>query len=104
MPHPNALAQALREDEDQAGRSEYLRVFANSRTADTLLANDTESLRRIFDWKVPRDRIEEHIERLAPERGESGVSTLRLCRGHDGRRRLGPTGRRLGLARKRQRQ
>lgn len=64
LPHPNALAGALREDEDQAKRSEYLRVFANSRAADTLLADDAEPLRRIFDRKMSRDRIEEYVERL----------------------------------------
>jgi pimeloyl-ACP methyl ester carboxylesterase len=64
VPHPDALARALREDEDQAVRSAYLRLFANSRAADTLLADDAEPLRRIFDRKMSRDRIEEYVERM----------------------------------------
>jgi pimeloyl-ACP methyl ester carboxylesterase len=64
VPHPNALARALREDEDQAVRSAYLRTFANSGAADTLLADDAEPLRRIFDRKISRDRIEEYVDRM----------------------------------------
>ncbi|MBF6224717.1 alpha/beta hydrolase [Nocardia abscessus] len=65
-PHPAALAQAMAEDEDQAQRSHYLTRLREPRIAErTLLADDGAALRRIFEWKVPEERVEDYLRRLA---------------------------------------
>ncbi|MGK8521166.1 alpha/beta fold hydrolase [Nocardia asteroides] len=65
QPHPAALHQAIAEDEDQAQRSHHLTTLRQPRTAErTLLADDAAALRRIFEWKVPEERVEEYVRRL----------------------------------------
>lgn len=65
-PHPAALQQAMAEDEDQAQRSRHLTELRRPRTAErTLLADDCAALRRIFEWKIPEERVEEYVRRLA---------------------------------------
>ncbi|WP_280251403.1 alpha/beta fold hydrolase [Nocardia abscessus] len=74
-PHPAALARAMAEDEDQAQRSHYLTRLREPRTAErTLLADDWAALRRIFEWKVPEERVEDYVRRLA----EPGALTAAL--------------------------
>ncbi|MGY1945612.1 alpha/beta fold hydrolase [Nocardia asiatica] len=64
-PHPAALQQAMAEDEDQAQRSHHLTRLREPRTAErTLLADDGAALRRIFEWKVPEERVEDYVRRL----------------------------------------
>ncbi|WP_280294321.1 alpha/beta fold hydrolase [Nocardia abscessus] len=64
-PHPAALAQAMAEDEDQAQRSHYLTRLREPRSAErALLADDGAALRRIFEWKVPEERVEDYVRRL----------------------------------------
>lgn len=64
-PHPQALAQALRTDEDQRLRSAYLTEFRQSNTERRMLANNAEALRRIFEWRVPPSHVEEYVRRLS---------------------------------------
>ena len=65
----------MREDEDQAQRSAYIQVFRQQSTAERrLLADDATGLRRLFDRKVPRTRIEEYVQRLR----EPGALTAAL--------------------------
>lgn len=74
-PHPAALAQAMKTDEDQAMRSAYMREWrAAGTTEKRMLANNAEALRRMFEWKVPPSRVEEYVQRLS----EPGALTAAL--------------------------
>ncbi|KAA2252982.1 alpha/beta hydrolase [Solihabitans fulvus] len=74
-PHPGAFRAALREDEDQQQRSQYMSVFRQPRTAErALLKDDAAALRRIYEWRVPPSRIEEYVQRLS----EPGALTAAL--------------------------
>ncbi|MEU3271530.1 alpha/beta hydrolase [Saccharomonospora sp. NPDC006951] len=64
-PHPSALAQAIRSDEDQAMRSAYMTEWRQSSTEQRMLANNAEALRRMFEWKVPPSRVEDYVLRLS---------------------------------------
>ena len=48
VPHPLALAEALRTDPDQRRRSLYMREFARPGTEHALLADDAAGLRALF--------------------------------------------------------
>jgi pimeloyl-ACP methyl ester carboxylesterase len=75
VPHPTAFAHAIRTDEDQMTRSAYVQVFRQAGSAERrLLAEDGAALRRLYDWKVPRERIEEYVARLT----EPGALTAAL--------------------------
>jgi pimeloyl-ACP methyl ester carboxylesterase len=74
-PHPGALAEALRTDEDQYQRSGYMRDWRQSRVTERrMLENDAEALRRMFEWKVPPSKIDEYVRRLS----EPGALTAAL--------------------------
>jgi pimeloyl-ACP methyl ester carboxylesterase len=73
-PHPGALAHALNTDEDQQLRSGYLSDWRQSGTEARMLANNSEALRRMFEWKVPQSRVEEYLRRLS----EPGALTAAL--------------------------
>ncbi|MBB3661574.1 MULTISPECIES: alpha/beta fold hydrolase [Prauserella salsuginis group] len=73
-PHPRALGDALRTDEDQAMRSQYMRDWRNSDTEKRMLADGGEPLRRMFEWKVPRGRVDDYLARLS----EPGALTAAL--------------------------
>lgn len=75
VPHPNAFAMAIREDEDQMRRSAYIATFRQPRTAERrLLADDATVLRRIYDRRVPRTRIDDYVARFS----EPGALTAAL--------------------------
>ncbi|WP_433577298.1 alpha/beta fold hydrolase [Nocardia brasiliensis] len=66
QPHPGALLKAMKEDEDQALRSQYVARLREPRTAErALLADDAIGLRRLFEWKVPEERVDHYVERLS---------------------------------------
>ncbi|QIS16702.1 alpha/beta fold hydrolase [Nocardia arthritidis] len=68
VPHPAAFLKAIAEDEDQAQRSAYMQLLRQPRVAErTLLADDCAALRKAFEWKVPQERIEEHVGRLGQQ-------------------------------------
>lgn len=73
-PHPGALGQALRTDDDQRMRSQYMLDWRQPNTERRMLDNDADALRRMFEWKVPRSRVEEYLLRLA----EPGALTAAL--------------------------
>lgn len=74
-PHPAALAQALRTEEDQARRSQYMRDWrATPGTERAMLADDGAALRGMFDRRVPAARVDEYVTRL----GEPGALTAAL--------------------------
>lgn len=73
-PHPAALAKALRTDEDQRLRSQYMRDWREPSTARRMLADNARALRRMFEWKVPSSRVDEYVRRLS----EPGALTAAL--------------------------
>ncbi|MCG8918901.1 alpha/beta hydrolase [Actinokineospora sp. PR83] len=74
VPHPGALHAALREDEDQHQRSQYMSVFRERSAERKLLADDAALLRRIFDWKIPPSAVDEYVGRMS----EPGALTAAL--------------------------
>lgn len=75
VPHPAAFSTAIREDEDQMQRSAYISLFRHSGTAERrLLADDATALRRVYDRKVPRTRVDDYVARLS----EPGALTAAL--------------------------
>lgn len=73
-PHPKALSQAMRTDEDQQLRSRYMTEWRQTSTELHMLDNNAEALRRIFEWKVEPSRVEEYVQRLS----EPGALTAAL--------------------------
>ncbi|GAA3462578.1 alpha/beta fold hydrolase [Saccharothrix longispora] len=73
-PHPGALAEALRTDEDQHLRSGYMTEWRNSNTERRMLADDAAALRQMFEWRVPPSRVDEYVRRLS----EPGALTAAL--------------------------
>ncbi|RJO76861.1 alpha/beta hydrolase [Nocardia panacis] len=75
IPHPTAFRRALDTDPDQAQRSRYFHLLRQPRVAErALLADNAAGLRRIFEWKIPQERVEEYVTRLA----EPGALTAAL--------------------------
>ncbi|MQA62541.1 MAG: alpha/beta fold hydrolase [Actinophytocola sp.] len=73
-PHPQALSNAMRNDEDQHLRSQYMTEFRQRSVERRMLADDAEALRRIFEWQVEPSRIDEYVRRLS----EPGALTAAL--------------------------
>lgn len=74
-PHPAALATAMKTDEDQANRSRYMTEWRNApATERAMLADDARALRQIFGRDVPRDAVDEYVQRLQ----EPGAMTAAL--------------------------
>jgi pimeloyl-ACP methyl ester carboxylesterase len=48
VPHPQAFIHALRTDDDQRARSQYMRTFSEPGYAETLLADDGAGFRTMF--------------------------------------------------------
>lgn len=64
-PHPAALGAAWRSDEDQQKRSQYMIEWRDRSTEQRMLADDGQALRRMFDGRVERGRVDEYIRRLS---------------------------------------
>lgn len=73
-PHPQALSHAMRTDEDQHQRSQYMTEFRQRSVERRMLADDAEALRRIFEWQIEPSRIDEYVRRLS----EPGALTAAL--------------------------
>ncbi|WP_236789143.1 alpha/beta fold hydrolase [Amycolatopsis sp. GM8] len=73
-PHPGALGEALRTDEDQQLRSQYMRDWREGSTERRMLANNGEALRRMFEWRVGQSRVDEYLQRMS----EPGALTAAL--------------------------
>ncbi|WP_405159956.1 alpha/beta hydrolase [Nocardia sp. NBC_01499] len=66
LPHPAAFLRAITEDEDQAQRSQYFSLLRKPRVAErALLMDDGAGLRKIFEWKIPEERIDEYVQRFS---------------------------------------
>jgi pimeloyl-ACP methyl ester carboxylesterase len=74
IPHLDAFAHAVRNDEDQQQRSSYMQVFRSHGAERTLLADDARKLRQIFEYKVPESHIDDYVQRLS----EPGALTAAL--------------------------
>jgi pimeloyl-ACP methyl ester carboxylesterase len=74
MPHPQALAAALHEDEEQQRMFGYVEIYQGRSAEDRLLADNAASLRRMFDFKPPRSRVDDYVARLS----EPGALTAAL--------------------------
>ncbi|TCP55296.1 pimeloyl-ACP methyl ester carboxylesterase [Tamaricihabitans halophyticus] len=74
-PHPAALGAALRSDEDQQLRSTYMRQWQEVGTTEQrMLADDAKAIRRMFEYRVPQNRIDDYVRRLS----EPGALTAAL--------------------------
>ena len=61
VPHPRAMADALREDTDQRERSSYIRLFQQpGKAEEVLLADDAARLRAMFAG-CPAERIDRYV-------------------------------------------
>lgn len=73
-PHPGALAEAARTDEDQAMRSQHLGALKDRSAERRLLAEGAAALRAIYEHRPPRARIADYVARLS----EPGALTAAL--------------------------
>ncbi|WSJ66840.1 alpha/beta hydrolase [Kitasatospora sp. NBC_01302] len=75
-PHPNALAQAAAEDEEQDRRLDYVRVFRREGgvAEERLLAEGAARLRGVYGGRVAAELVEENVRRLS----EPGALTATL--------------------------
>jgi len=74
-PHPGALAEAMRTDEDQHLRSAYMTEWRQTpATERRMLADNATALREIFDRRIPPSKIDEYVQRLS----EPGALTAAL--------------------------
>ncbi|MGC4985959.1 alpha/beta fold hydrolase [Streptomyces sp. DT193] len=65
-PHPGALSDALRTDQDQRARSPYMRDWRETpATEDRMLANDAELLRALYAEKVPQAGADAYVRHLS---------------------------------------
>ncbi|SDN71780.1 alpha/beta fold hydrolase [Allokutzneria albata] len=75
VPHPAAFAWARANDPDQVKRSEYINLFRMpGRAEEVLLANDAESLRKVFGTALPVEDTEIHVRAMS----EPGALTAAL--------------------------
>jgi pimeloyl-ACP methyl ester carboxylesterase len=73
-PHPAALGEALRSDEEQRMMSQYMIDWREKSTERRMLADNAKALRAIFDRRVEHSRVDEYIQRLS----EPGAPTAAL--------------------------
>ncbi len=65
-PHPGALATALRTDDDQRERSQYMIDWRETpATEQRMLAHDARELRGLYAGKVPQDSVEAYVRHLS---------------------------------------
>ncbi|MFE9017902.1 alpha/beta fold hydrolase [Streptomyces sp. NPDC007808] len=65
-PHPGALANALRTDDDQRERSQYMIDWRETpATEQRMLAHDARELRAVFAGKVPQDSADAYVRHLS---------------------------------------
>lgn len=64
VPHPAAIGNARRVDDDQRQRSEYMRLFAmEGKAEDVLLSEDARRLRALFT-PLPPEQVETYVRPL----------------------------------------
>ncbi|MFD8425250.1 alpha/beta fold hydrolase [Streptomyces sp. NPDC059466] len=65
-PHPGALAGALRGDEDQRARSQYMIEWRETpATEDRMLADNARVLRSVYAGKVPQAAVDAYVRHLS---------------------------------------
>ncbi|WP_344136921.1 alpha/beta hydrolase [Saccharopolyspora halophila] len=65
IPHTDAFAEAIREDEDQQQRSAYMQALRASTAEKTLLEENAKKLRRIYyPGGVPDHHVDDYVQRL----------------------------------------
>ncbi|GGS50022.1 haloalkane dehalogenase [Actinokineospora fastidiosa] len=80
-PHPCALAEAARADEDQALRSQHLALFKERSAERRLLADDAAALRAIFEHRLPRSAVADYVARLSePDALTAALNWFRAAR------------------------
>ncbi|MEH0630921.1 alpha/beta hydrolase [Streptomyces stelliscabiei] len=72
-PHPSALGEAHRTDDDQLRRSRYQQDWRSPGTEDRFLADDAALLRSLYQGKVPARHVEAYVRRLS-EPGTLGAA------------------------------
>jgi pimeloyl-ACP methyl ester carboxylesterase len=73
-PHPAALGEALRSDEEQRMMSQYMTDWREKSTERRMLAENAKAIREMFGGRVERSRVDEYIQRLS----EPGALTAAL--------------------------
>ena len=73
-PHPAALGDALRSDEEQRTMSQYMTDWRDRSTERKMLADNAAALRGIYGGRIPPSRVEEYVQRLS----EPGALTAAL--------------------------
>ncbi|MFE0025824.1 alpha/beta fold hydrolase [Amycolatopsis sp. NPDC059021] len=74
-PHPAALAEAMKTDEDQHLRSRYMTEWRQTPVTERrMLENDARALREIFERRVPQSKVDDYVRRLS----EPGALTAAL--------------------------
>ncbi|MGW6731521.1 alpha/beta fold hydrolase [Streptomyces sp. NPDC055013] len=64
-PHPGALATALRTDQDQRKRSQYMLDWRDTPATEVrMLAHDAQELRGFYDGGVPQDSADAYVRHL----------------------------------------
>lgn len=66
VPHPSALGAAIREDEDQQSRSQYMKFFRQKGAAEKRFADDPRGVfGSMFERAVPSEHMREYVQRFA---------------------------------------
>jgi pimeloyl-ACP methyl ester carboxylesterase len=74
-PHPAALAEAMKTDEDQFLRSRYMTEWRQTRVTERrMLENDGRALREMFERRVSPSKVDDYVGRLS----EPGALTAAL--------------------------
>jgi pimeloyl-ACP methyl ester carboxylesterase len=74
-PHPSALADAMKTDEDQHLRTRYMTEWRQTRiTERRMLENDARALRDMFERRVSPSKVDDYVQR----RSEPGALTAAL--------------------------
>ncbi|MDS0133911.1 MULTISPECIES: alpha/beta hydrolase [unclassified Amycolatopsis] len=74
-PHPGALAEAMKTDEDQHLRTRYMTEWRQTRVTERrMLENDARALREMFDRRVSPSKVDDYVQRLS----EPGALTAAL--------------------------
>lgn len=64
-PHPSALSEAHRTDDDQVRRSRYQQDWRSPETENRFLADDAAVLRSLYQGKVPDSQVDAHVRLLS---------------------------------------
>ncbi|HEY3467901.1 MAG TPA: alpha/beta hydrolase, partial [Amycolatopsis sp.] len=74
-PHPAALAEAMKTDEDQHLRTRYMTEWRQTRVTERrMLENGARALRDMFERRVSPSKVDDYVQRLS----EPGALTAAL--------------------------